>query len=76
MGDLNIMSGYAELAPLIAGSDLRVLNDEAIPTFKLHTHRLSLDLCICSRRLADRCDLRVVAMPFSDHDALVVDMRD
>lgn len=74
MGDLNIMHGYGELATLLDGTDLQVLNDEDVPTFKLHTRALSLDLCICSKSIVPRCDLRIVPMPFSDHDALVVDI--
>lgn len=76
LGDFNIMRGFGELAPLLTDGKLCVLNDENAPTFTFGRRRMTLDLCVCSAELAGRIDLHVIAQPFSDHDALLVELRD
>ncbi len=75
LADFNIMRGFAELAPLLNGTSLCVLNDESQPTFTLHTRRLALDLCICTPGIAERSALRILPQPFSDHAALLLDIQ-
>ncbi|MBM3617027.1 MAG: hypothetical protein FJX23_00605 [Alphaproteobacteria bacterium] len=75
MGDFNILSGFAELNTLLDGGDLVLMNREDNPTFRFHTRASVLDLCICSRSLMDKADLRVIPQPYSDHAALLLDVR-
>lgn len=75
LADFNIMAGFSELKPLIDDGNLRLLNDEAEPTFRFHTRQRTLDLCLCSASLADRLSLRVIPQPFSDHAALLVELQ-
>lgn len=74
LADFNIMYGFSELAPLLKDTGLCVLNKENEYTFMFHKHELTLDLCLCSPRLAERAQLRVIDQPFSDHDALLLDI--
>lgn len=74
MADFNIMHGFKELAPLLGGTDLRVLNKETDHTFQIHRSKHTLDLCLCSESLVDRLQLKIIPQPFSDHAALLVDM--
>jgi endonuclease/exonuclease/phosphatase family metal-dependent hydrolase len=74
MGDFNILTGFGELAPLTEGAGLRLLNREDEVTFRFHRRHLILDLCLCSPSLAERCHLRVIPQPFSDHAALLLDI--
>lgn len=76
MADFNILQGFRELEPLLRGSDLIVLNDEAEPTFTFHTYRLALDLCVCTAELAERLDLKIIPQPFSDHAGLLLEIKD
>ncbi len=73
MADFNIMQGFAELTPFIDGTDLVILNDEKEPTFRLHRITKALDLCICSKSIADKMQLKIIQQPFSDHAALLVE---
>ncbi|MCC7037784.1 MAG: hypothetical protein IT560_10830 [Alphaproteobacteria bacterium] len=73
MADFNIMHGFAELQPFLDGAGLVILNDEQQPTFRLHRTTKALDLCICSRSLADKMDLKIIQQPFSDHEALLLE---
>ena len=73
MADFNIMQGFKELRPLLDRTDLMVLNDESLHTFKLHKNSWALDLCICSQSLAERLRLTVIPQPYSDHAALLVE---
>ena len=75
LADFNIMGGFRELAPLLEGGDLCVLNKEDAHTFTFHKHRLVLDLCICSKGLADKLKLQIIPQPFSDHAALLVEIH-
>ncbi|MDP9195693.1 MAG: hypothetical protein M3O22_02830 [Pseudomonadota bacterium] len=74
LADFNIMYGFSELKPLVEGSDLHILSREEEHTFTFHRRRLALDLCICSQTLLDRLTLRVIPQPFSDHEALLVEI--
>jgi endonuclease/exonuclease/phosphatase family metal-dependent hydrolase len=75
LGDFNILSGFQELVPLLHHSNLRLLNEESTPTFTLHRIRKALDLCICTESLVPRIDLKIIAQPYSDHAALLVEIR-
>lgn len=74
LADFNILRGFSELAPLLLGTDLCVLNDESEHTFMFGNRRLTLDLCIASATLAPKMRLRVIPQPFSDHAALLLEM--
>ncbi len=75
LADFNIFGGFKELAPLLNTEDLIVLNNESDPTFAFSGRRLALDLCLCSRALAPRLNMRIVPQPFSDHAALLVEVH-
>ena len=75
LGDFNIHSGFKELEPLLDGSDLVLLNQPDIPTFRFHKTLLPLDLCICSKRISAKAHLKVIHQPYSDHEALVLTIK-
>lgn len=75
LGDFNIHSGFGELAPLMHENHLMLMNQEDVPTFRFHTRRLPLDLCICSRGIAERSELKIIPQPYSDHEALLLTIR-
>lgn len=75
MGDFNILTGLQEVAALLHDNHMVLLNREDEPTFTLHRRRLLLDLCFCSKSLAQKAELRVVPQPYSDHAALVLKMH-
>lgn len=75
LGDFNILTGFAELAPLLDDNNLVVLNREDAPTFRFHRFQLALDLCIATRGIAPRIDLRIIPQPYSDHAALLVRLQ-
>lgn len=75
LGDFNILNGFAELTPLLHENNLRLLNDENKPTFTFHTLKKALDLCICSENIVHRLDLKIIPQPYSDHDALLLGVR-
>lgn len=72
MGDFNIHTGFGELAPLLAGNKLVLLNQEDVPTFRFHKLQLPLDLCICTHNIAKRAHLKIIPQPYSDHEALLL----
>lgn len=72
LGDFNIHAGFSELAPLLHENHLIVLNREDAPTFKFHRLELALDLCICTKGIAPRVDLKIIPQPYSDHEALLL----
>jgi endonuclease/exonuclease/phosphatase family metal-dependent hydrolase len=76
LADFNIMHGFSELDPLIKNTNLKVLSKETDHTFTFHRRKLALDLCICSDALLDRISVRVIPQPFSDHQALLVEVAD
>lgn len=75
MGDFNVLSGLDELHPLVQDEGLVLLNKPDLPTFTFHQRRLVLDLCLCTPALAARTELRVVPQPYSDHAALIAEIR-
>lgn len=75
LGDFNVLTGLTELLPLVDQSSFVLLNREEDPTFTFHKRKLVLDLCICSKSLVKRAHLKVIPQPFSDHAALVLDVR-
>lgn len=76
MGDFNIMHGFDELAPLLKDTGLRLMNDADRHTFTLHHYRLTLDLCLCTEKLAERVKLHIIPQPFSDHAALLAEISE
>lgn len=74
MGDFNILSGFAELEPLIHDKGLVLLNQPDAPTFTFHRRRLVLDLCLCTPGIAERTRLRIIPQPYSDHAALIAEV--
>jgi len=75
LADFNIMYGFSELDPLLKESEFMLLSKEDRHTFTFHNRKLALDLCICSKSLSERITLKVVDQPFSDHEALLVEVR-
>ncbi len=73
LADFNIMGGFSELAPLVDELNLKILNDESEPTFFFARRQKVLDLCLCSADLADRCALKIIPQPYSDHAALLIE---
>lgn len=72
LGDFNILDGFQELAPLLADSNIVLMNGDNMPTFTFHKRHLILDICVCSRSIAERARLDVIPQPFSDHAALLL----
>ncbi len=76
LADFNIFEGFGELGPLLKGMKLHVMSSETDHTFMLGDSRWALDLCVCSQNLLPRLSLRIVPQPFSDHAALLVELRE
>lgn len=74
LADFNILYGFSELKPLLDDGDLKILNKEDEYTFSFHHRQHTLDLCLCSIGLEDRIDLKVIPQPYSDHEALLVEI--
>lgn len=74
LADFNILHGTSELQPLLASGSFILLNRLDEPTFLFHTHRLVLDLCLCSPSVAAQAKLTVIPQPFSDHAALLLEL--
>ena len=74
LADFNILRGFSELKSLVEDTGLSVMNREEDPTFTFHKNRLPLDLCLCTRDIAERISLRIIPQPFSDHAALLVEV--
>lgn len=75
MGDFNIFSGFQEAGPLLDDLPLTILSNPRIPTFTFARWKMCLDLCIVSESLAERCQLQVIPQPYSDHDALLLEIN-
>jgi endonuclease/exonuclease/phosphatase family metal-dependent hydrolase len=75
LGDFNIHTGFGELAPLLHENNLVIMNKEDEPTFRFHKTMLPLDLCICSQEISGRLSLKIIPQPFSDHEALVLTLK-
>jgi endonuclease/exonuclease/phosphatase family metal-dependent hydrolase len=73
-GDFNTLTGLGELKPLVEGNFLTLLNSRDSPTFRFHRWQHILDLCLVSPALAPICRLEVIAQPFSDHEALLLEI--
>ncbi|UDF04364.1 endonuclease/exonuclease/phosphatase family protein [Asticcacaulis sp. AND118] len=73
LADFNIFNGPEELASLTGDGAMVLLNAPDTPTFRFHRWRHLLDLCVCSRGLAERWQMSVIPQPFSDHAALLVE---
>lgn len=76
LADFNIMSGFKELEPLLKDGALILLNHEDRHTFTFHRRKLALDLCLCSKSLAEKALLKIIPQPFSDHAALLLELKD
>ena len=74
LGDFNTLTGLVELAPLMAGDGLHLLNRPTVPTFRFHRWQHTLDLCLCSPSLASEIKLTIIDQNFSDHDALLLEL--
>jgi endonuclease/exonuclease/phosphatase family metal-dependent hydrolase len=72
-GDFNTLTGLGELKPLVEDNFLILLNSPDMPTFRFHRWQHTLDLCLASPALAPICRLEVIAQPFSDHEALLLE---
>jgi endonuclease/exonuclease/phosphatase family metal-dependent hydrolase len=72
LGDFNVFAGFDELAELLRAANLSILNKADEMTFAFHRQQYALDLCLCSRSLQDKIEVRIIDQPYSDHDALVV----
>lgn len=73
-GDFNMFGGARELEPLLRDGRFTYLNAGLGPTFRLGPWRASLDPCLVSGGLEQRCKVRIIDMPFSDHQMLVMDI--
>lgn len=76
LADFNIWYGFSELDPLINGTPLKIISKENDYTFSFHNRHMALDVCLCSESLCDRLSVRVIDQPFSDHQALLVELSD
>lgn len=76
MGDFNIFAGIGELSPLQRHDGLVLLNDPARHTFRFWRNRMMLDLALVSPDLAPRATVEVFDQPYSDHDALLLELVD
>lgn len=74
LGDFNTFSGFSELDPLLAATGLRLMNNPADYTFVFSGLAMTLDLVLCTPKLAERCRLRPLHLPFSDHDAVIAEI--
>jgi endonuclease/exonuclease/phosphatase family metal-dependent hydrolase len=75
LADFNILHGFSELNPLLIDTGLKLLNREEEHTFTFHRQSKVLDLCLCTPGIHDRLDLKIIPQPYSDHAALLVDIR-
>lgn len=74
IGDFNMFSGDAELAPLLKSKSLVHANKLSGPTFRFGPYRASLDTCLVSSSLAERCSIEIIDQPFSDHQMFKIDI--
>lgn len=74
MGDFNILGGFKELAPLLQQGNLVLMNQEEHTTFTFHTFQKTLDICLCTKGIAEKCGLRIIPQPYSDHAALLLEV--
>jgi len=74
LGDFNLFRGARELEPLLASGRLVHANAQAGPTFRLGPYRATLDTCLASRDLIERCSVAILDQPFSDHQMIQLDI--
>jgi hypothetical protein len=72
MGDFNAFQGFRELSSLLDDTNLKVINDELVPTFTFYQSKYAIDLCIASSSLIPRLNLKIIDQTFSDHSALLL----
>jgi endonuclease/exonuclease/phosphatase family metal-dependent hydrolase len=75
---LKELRGLADNEPgdvLIAGDFNILAGLEELDTFTLMGRHYLLDLCIASRGAAAHTKVRIIDQPFSDHDALLVEVE-
>ena len=75
MGDFNIFRGKQEIAPLLQETGLQLMDAEGAPTFRFSDREMILDLCLVSAGLRETAQVRVLEQPFSDHNALLLDVE-
>lgn len=74
LGDFNILTGPQELAPLLENGFV-LLNQQQEHTFTFHKRRLMLDLCLCSPAIAGNTFMKIIPQPYSDHAALLLEIK-
>lgn len=74
IGDFNIFGGEQELLPLTAGGRFAIVNDMAVPTFRLGGYLTCVDLCLATSGLVERTNVKVLDQPCSDHQMLLIDI--
>ncbi len=72
MGDFNAFKGFDELSSLLEDTNLKIINDEFLPTFTFHRSKHAIDLCIASSSLIPHLNLKIIDQAFSDHSALLL----
>lgn len=72
MGDFNAFKGFDELSSLLEDTNLKIINNEFIPTFTFHRSKHAIDLCIASSSLIPHLNLKIIDQTFSDHSALLL----
>ena len=75
LDDFNILKGISELDSFSEKDSFRLLNDPDQPTFIFHRRRLLLDLCLYTPALEGKLELDIIPQPFSDHAALLVEVK-
>ncbi|MAM35260.1 MAG: hypothetical protein CMH28_09315 [Micavibrio sp.] len=75
LADFNILKGISELDSFSEKDSFRLLNDPDQPTFIFHRRRLLLDLCLYTPALEGKLELDIIPQPFSDHAALLVEVK-
>ena len=73
LGDFNILDGFGELS-LLLQDKLVLMNRDDTPTFTFHRSKKVLDVCICTPGIATKTVLDVIAQPYSDHAALILEI--
>ncbi len=73
MGDCNIFAGISELEPLL-NEQFELMNNPEQHTFSFHKRQQMLDICLCSPALAKNARCQVIDQPYSDHDAIMLEL--
>jgi len=75
VGDFNLFRGAGELRPLLDGGRMVHANAASGATFRLGPYRATLDACLVSSDIADRCRVAILDQPFSDHQMIQLDIE-